>query len=64
LIATVRRAYQASLKLGITKGADRSHAVEAMAQTLVHLTTFWANTLDLEASREMAVPELIWIGLS
>ena len=34
LIATVRRAYQASLKLGITKGADRSRAVQAMAQAL------------------------------
>jgi glutamate-5-semialdehyde dehydrogenase len=68
LIATVRRAYQASLKLGITKGADRSHAVEAMAQALKRSfdDILEANTLDLEASREMAVPELIldWLKLT
>jgi len=68
LIATVRRAYQASLKLGITKGADRSHAVQEMAQALKQSFDYIleANTLDLEASREMAVPELIldWLKLT
>lgn len=67
-IATARRAYQASLKLGITKGADRSRAVFAMAQALKQSfdDILEANTLDLEASREMAVPELIldWLKLT
>ena len=60
-IATARRAYQASLKLGITKGADRSRAVQAMAQALKRSINdiLEANTLDLESSWEMAVPELI-----
>jgi glutamate-5-semialdehyde dehydrogenase len=68
LIATARRAYQASLKLGITKGAERSRAVQAMAQALKQSfdDILEANTLDLEASREMAVPELIldWLKLT
>jgi glutamate-5-semialdehyde dehydrogenase len=68
LMATVRRAYQASLELGITKGADRSRAVRAMAQALKRSIDdiLEANTLDLEASREMAVPELIleWLKLT
>lgn len=68
LIATVRRAYQASLKLGITKGADRSRAVQEMAQAINQSFDYIleANTLDLEASREMAVPELIldWLKLT
>lgn len=67
-IATARRAYEASLKLGITKGADRSRAVQAMAQALKRSIDdiLEANTLDLEASREMAVPELIldWLKLT
>ena len=67
-IATARRAYQASLKLGITKGADRSRAVQAMAQALKRSINdiLEANTLDLEASREMAVPDLIldWLKLT
>lgn len=67
-IATVERAYRASLKLGITKGVDRSRAVLAMAQALQNSVNdiLEANTLDLEASREMAVPELIldWLKLT
>jgi len=67
-IATARRAYQASLKLGLIKGADRSHALVAMAQALKRSfdDILEANTLDLEASREMAVPELIldWLKLT
>ena len=67
-IATARRAYQASLKLGLIKGADRSHAVVAMAQAVKRSfdDILEANTLDLEASREMAVPELIldWLKLT
>jgi glutamate-5-semialdehyde dehydrogenase len=62
------RAFNASLRLGITKGIDRSRAVLAMAHALS--TAFddilEANTLDLETSREMAVPELIldWLKLT
>jgi len=67
-IKSAKRAYQASLKLGMTKGADRSRAVLAMAQALNRSfdDILEANTLDLEASREMAVPELIldWLKLT
>jgi len=68
LVATARRAYRAAMKLGITKGADRSRAVQEMAQALKQSfdDILEANTLDLEASREMAVPELIldWLKLT
>ena len=68
LSATVKRAYQAALKLAPTKGADRSRAVKAMAQALKQAAAeiLEANTLDLEASREMAVPEIIldWLKLT
>lgn len=64
----VRRAYQASLGLTTTQGADRSRAVQAMVQALKRYQDdiLEANTLDLEASREMAVPELIleWLKLT
>ncbi len=67
-ITTARRAYQASLKLGITKGVERSHAVQKMAQALKRSfdDILDANTLDLEVSRELAVPELIidWLKLT
>jgi glutamate-5-semialdehyde dehydrogenase len=58
----VLRAYEASLVLATTKGVDRSRGVQAMAQALQNSfdDILEANTLDLEASREMAVPELIW----
>lgn len=67
-LATARRAYQASLKLGITKGAERSRAVQAMATALKRSfdDILDANTMDLEVSREMAMPELIldWLKLT
>jgi glutamate-5-semialdehyde dehydrogenase len=67
-LAAVRRAYRASLKLATTKGVNRSRAVQAMAQALKVQQDFIleANTLDLEASREMAIPELIldWLKLT
>lgn len=67
-VVTVERAYRASLKLSITKGGDRNNAVSAMAQALKRSVNdiLEANTLDLEASREMAVPELIldWLKLT
>ncbi len=67
-ITSAKRAYQASLKLGFTKGADRSRAVLAMAEAIERSfdDILEANTLDLEASKEMAVPELIldWLKLT
>jgi glutamate-5-semialdehyde dehydrogenase len=67
-ITAVRSAYQASLELARTKGIDRSRGVQAMAQALQRYfdDILEANTLDLEASREMAVPELIleWLKLT
>lgn len=67
-IASAKRAAHAALKLGSTKGVDRSRAVLAMAHALKRSfdDILEANTLDLEASREMAVPELIleWLKLT
>ena len=67
-VTATRRAYQAALKLGTTKGAERSRAVQAMAQALKRSFNdiLEANTLDLEASREMAVPTVIldWLKLT
>ena len=58
----VLRAYRASLVLATTTGVDRSRGIQAMAKALSKSfdDILEANTLDLEASREMAVPELIW----
>lgn len=58
----VSRAYQASLTLATSNGIERSRGVQAMAQALQKAfdDILEANTLDLEASREMAVPELVW----
>ena len=68
VVATASSAYRASLKLGITKGVDRSRAVKAMAKALKQSfnNILEANTLDLEASREMAVPDLVldWLKLT
>jgi glutamate-5-semialdehyde dehydrogenase len=67
-MTSAKRAFQASLKLGTTKGIERSRAVLAMAQAIKSDfdEILEANTLDLEASREMAVPELIldWLKLT
>lgn len=67
-ISSTKRAYAASLKLGITKGTDRSRAVLAMAEAIKRSfdDILEANTLDLEASREMAIPDLIldWLKLT
>ncbi len=64
----VSRAYQASLQLATTPGILRSRAVQALAKAIKNYQNdiLEANTLDLEASREMAVPELIldWLKLT
>lgn len=68
LSSIVRRAHRASLKLATTKGVDRSRALQKMAQSLQSYQNeiLEANTLDLEASREMAVPDLLldWLKLT
>jgi glutamate-5-semialdehyde dehydrogenase len=68
LLNQVYRAYQSSLELAALKGTDRSRALQVMAEALKHRQDdiLEANTLDLEASREMAVPELVldWLKLT
>ncbi|WP_088242064.1 glutamate-5-semialdehyde dehydrogenase [Calothrix rhizosoleniae] len=68
IITSAQRAYHAAFNLGIAKGSNRSKAVLAMAEALKNSfdEILEANTLDLEASREMAVPELIldWLKLT
>lgn len=50
------------------RGTDRSHALNLMAEALMERQNdiLEANTLDLEISREMAVPELVldWLKLT
>ncbi|MCS6812012.1 MAG: glutamate-5-semialdehyde dehydrogenase [Cyanobacteria bacterium] len=64
----VRRAYDGFMKLSTTRSVDRSHALQTIAQFLqTHQDAILeANTLDLEASREMAVPDLVldWLKLT
>ncbi|HEY9624947.1 MAG TPA: glutamate-5-semialdehyde dehydrogenase [Crinalium sp.] len=68
LLSTVYQAYQASPELAALKGTERSQALQVMAEALDKRldAILEANTLDLEASREMAVPELIldWLKLT
>jgi len=68
LLNTVQAANQASLKLAACKGTDRSRVLQIMADALKNQQDdiLEANTLDLEASREMAVPELVldWLKLT
>ncbi|MBE9180970.1 glutamate-5-semialdehyde dehydrogenase [Oculatella sp. LEGE 06141] len=68
LVSIAHRAHQASLELSALRGSDRSKALQVMAEVLQRQQDdiLEANTLDLEASREMAVPELIldWLKLT
>lgn len=65
---SARRAYDASLILASTKGSDRDRVIAAFAEALHdrQAEILEANTLDLEASRDMAVPDLIldWLKLT
>ncbi|MEM1366821.1 MAG: glutamate-5-semialdehyde dehydrogenase [Cyanobacteria bacterium P01_H01_bin.15] len=65
---TVQQAYQAALRLEMVPSRDRNAGVLALAEGLEQAfdEILEANTLDLEASREMAVPELIqdWLKLT
>lgn len=67
-INSVKLAHNAFLEMGSIKGLDRSKAVYAMAQKLENSLEdiLQANTLDLEISREMAVPDLVidWLKLT
>ncbi|MGI0488459.1 glutamate-5-semialdehyde dehydrogenase [Pantanalinema rosaneae CENA516] len=67
-IMAAHAAYQASIRLATTKGGVRSRAVQLMAEALKQNQNeiLEANTLDLEASREMAVPDLVldWLKLT
>lgn len=68
LLTSVQRAYNAYLALETTDGRDRSRGIKAMAEALRHAfdAILEANTLDLEMSREMAVPEILieWLKLT
>ncbi|AMW29866.1 MULTISPECIES: glutamate-5-semialdehyde dehydrogenase [Limnospira] len=63
-----RRAYFASLELTQISGEDRGQAINRMADGLKQRKNdiLEANTLDLEASREMGVSEVIgdWLKLT
>lgn len=65
---TVKLAYQGFLELEKLKAIDRSQGIQLMAEGLENAygDILEANTLDLEQSREMAIPELIinWLKLT
>lgn len=64
----IARSHRASVVLATTKGVERSRGVQAMVKALQNAfdDILDANTMDLEASREMAVPELVldWLKLT
>jgi glutamate-5-semialdehyde dehydrogenase len=64
----VQKAHQAFVQMGSMKGIERSQAVFKMAKKLQECfdDILQANTLDLEISKEMAVPDLIleWLKLT
>ncbi|HEY9700597.1 MAG TPA: glutamate-5-semialdehyde dehydrogenase [Trichocoleus sp.] len=68
LTTTAHQAYQASLILSASRGSERGRALQLMAEALRERQDdiLEANTLDLEVSREMAVPELVldWLKLT
>lgn len=67
-VVAVQNAQRAAVDMATIKGTLRSRCVQAMAHSLKQHQDdiLEANTLDLEASREMAVPELIleWLKLT
>lgn len=68
LIPIATQAQQSSLTLAALRGTDRSRALQLMAEALLDRQNdiLEANTLDLEESREMAIPELMldWLKLT
>ncbi len=67
-VTAAQLAHCASIHLGMTKGSTRTQAVHAVADAIRRYQDeiLEANTLDLEASREMAVPDLMleWLKLT
>ncbi|XTZ20383.1 MAG: gamma-glutamyl-phosphate reductase, partial [cyanobacterium endosymbiont of Rhopalodia fuxianensis] len=68
LLTSVQRAYNAFLALETSDSIHRSQGIRAMAQGINQSfdDILEANTLDLEMSREMAVPDLLidWLKLT
>jgi glutamate-5-semialdehyde dehydrogenase len=68
ILSALKRAYRASFELELLKGSERNRGIVAIADNLeANIPAILeANTLDLEASREMAVSELIldWLKLT
>ena len=68
LLTSVQRAYNAYLALETMDSRDRSRGIKAMARGLHQAldAILEANTLDLEMSREMAIPEILieWLKLT
>ncbi|MDJ0843877.1 glutamate-5-semialdehyde dehydrogenase [Crocosphaera sp.] len=68
LLTSVQRSYHAYLALETSDSRDRSLGIKAMAKGLSRSfdEILEANTLDLEMSREMAVPDLLidWLKLT
>lgn len=64
----VKTSYNAFLEMENIKGSERSNAIKAMALALKEAfdSILEANTLDLVASREMAIPEILldWVRLT
>ncbi|WP_448561374.1 glutamate-5-semialdehyde dehydrogenase [Trichothermofontia sp.] len=68
VVMAVQEAAQSAIQLAKVSGSDRSRALRAMAQNLRERQDdiLEANTLDLETSHEMAMPDLIldWLKLT
>lgn len=68
LLEAVNRSYSSFRELGTKSGAERSQGVRAMAKGIEKAfdQILEANTLDLEMSKEMAVPDLLlkWLKLT
>jgi glutamate-5-semialdehyde dehydrogenase len=68
LLTQVKRSHNAFIELRKSNGLERNRGVKAMAKAIQDAfhEILEANTLDLEISREMAVPELIleWLKLT
>lgn len=66
--STLQQSHGASLVLAQTSSEQRNLVLRSMAEALKHQQNhiLEANTLDLETSREMAVPEIItsWLKLT
>ncbi|WP_013325403.1 glutamate-5-semialdehyde dehydrogenase [Gloeothece verrucosa] len=68
MLTSARKAHEAFRELGTKTGVERSQGVKTMAKAIENSfdEILEANTLDLEMSREMAVPDLIlkWLKLT